>query len=76
MPFLNVAAGIEHGALDAFPLRSYYQSTRRIYLLSVLPLQLVEQGVTPKVAMRVCNNPCIQGDALSRAIAKIVAEHT
>lgn len=27
------------------------------------------------MAMRACNNPRIGGDALSRAIAKLVAEH-
>ena len=44
-------------------------------LLPVLPGQVVEQGLTPEMAIRACNNPRIRGDALSRAVAKHVSEH-
>ena len=49
--------------------------TVSLALIPALPGQVVEQGLTPDMAMRACNNPAIRGDALSRAIAKIVAQH-
>ena len=43
------------------------------HLLPTLPLQVVQQGLTPEMALRACNNPRIRGDAPSPAVAKLVA---
>ena len=46
-----------------------------LLLLPALPLQVVKQELTPEMTMHACNNPRIRGDALNRAVAKLVAEH-
>jgi len=39
---------------------------------SSLRLQVAEQGLTPDLALRACNNPAISNSALSRELAKVI----
>ena len=43
-------------------------------LCSPVQMQIAEQGLTPDIAIRACNNPRITSSILSREIGKVVAE--
>lgn len=50
-------------------------SSRAVSIASARHRQVVKQGLGPDMALWACNNPKINGSALSRAIIRLVDEH-